>query len=151
MKKVFKVLTLFVTIATLALLSACTKDNAKKILGTWNFVHVDIVMTADDPEVQEFVDEFLGAMVDEMNNELSGFVFDFKADNTVVITYTDVETHQTESETAQYSVDGDIITFDGDEMTIKTLTNNSLVLVVSDTFDEDGITGTVVETLEFKR
>lgn len=151
MKKVLRVFALFITIATMASLTSCTKDNSVKIIGKWTFENVSGIITVSDPTYQAWLDAMMEEEIEEMQEEMRGMTMEFKSDNTVVMTSIDHETNQSHTETSQYSVEGDQITIDGDAMTIKTLTGSSLILEVSDSFTEEGVTFTVVETVEFKR
>ena len=151
MKKVLRVFALFVAVFAMASLTSCKKDNADLIIGKWQFDKATITVTVDDPTYQEFLDAFFGDFNEEMNEEMKGATLEFKSDNTLIATSIDSETHETETDTYSYTVEGDKLSFDGEVMTITTLTKKSLVLEMSDTFDEDGISGKVVEILEFKR
>ena len=147
MKRVFRVLSLFVMVGALASLTACKKDNASSIIGKWSFEKADIELSTDDAEIQAWFDEYMDEFMEELNDEFKGIVFEFKEDNTCIVSYPADEDDEAFSYTTEYSVEGDILTLDGDDVTIKTLNNKKLVLEMVDEDDDYSL----VETLEFKR
>lgn len=147
MKKAFRIITLFVAVASMAFITSCKKDNENLIIGKWQFDNVNLSITVDDPEIQAMVDQFINGEILLLNAELKNTQLEFKGDGT----YTLIDEDGTNPGT--YSIDGDKITLDGDLATIKTLTKNALVIEMSETLTEedDGMDGTMVMTMEYTR
>ena len=73
-------------------------------------------------------------------------IFDFKTDNELFMVFPG------NTEACSYSLDGDQLSFEGDDYTIKTLTNDSLVFSwSSDTIYVNYVSGIVIQTYYFKR
>jgi len=148
MKKAFKILTLFVAIASMACVTSCTKDKEDLIVGKWKFYKADVSITLDDPEMQAIMDQYLAVEVEELNAEMQNDQLEFRGDHTCVNIDEDGE-----SEPGTWSINGDQLTVDGELITIKSLTKKSLVLEMVEAYEdeEDEMTGTWVFTIEYKR
>ena len=145
MKKILKVLVLFVAVASMATMTSCKKDNAAQIVGKWQFEQAAVSVSVDDPELQQMINEYISWMESELNSENRDLTIEFKSDKTCV------SSSEGYSEIGTWSIDGDKITIDGESMTIKELTNKKLVLEETEAYDEEGIAGSVTVSLEFKR
>jgi hypothetical protein len=148
MKKVFRILTLFVAIASMAAITSCSKDKASLIVGKWQYEKATIDLSIDDPEMQEYFDQIVAEEENAMNEAMKDEVIEFKADNTYMTYYKDEP-----EEPGQYSIDGDKLIMDDETFTIKSLTKSKLVLEIVETFteEEDDFNGTISSTLELKR
>ena len=145
MKKILKVLVLFVAVASMATMTSCKKDNAAQIVGKWQFEKATVSVSVDDPELQQMINEYISWMEMEVNEENHDLTIEFKSDKTCIASSEGI------SEAGTWSIDGDRITIDGDSMTIKELTNKKLVLEETESFDEEGAEGSMKVSLEFKR
>lgn len=148
MKKVFRILTLFVAIASMTAITSCSKDKASLIVGKWQYEKGTISLSIDDPEMQEYFNQFLAEEENELNEAMKDAIIEFKADNTYISYFKDEPT----GEPGQYSIDGDKLTMDGEVINIKSLTRSKLIWEVVETFteEEDDFNGSVVSTVEFK-
>lgn len=148
MKKAFKILTLFVAIASMACVTSCTKDKEDLIVGKWVFDNATVSVTLDDPEMQAIFDQYLAVEMEELNADMQGDQLEFRGDHTCISIDEDGE-----SEPDTWSINGDQLTVAGEVMTIKSLTKKSLVLEMVEDIDdeEDEMSGTWVFTLEYKR
>ena len=153
MKRLIKLLVLFVAVGSMAAMTSCTKDKESSIVGKWQYVNATVDINIDDPELQQMLDWFIQAIQQNLDEENNGLILEFKSDNTVVSTYT--YDGETTTETDQYSVNGDKLTVGTgeltEEMTIETLTSSKLVITSNESYDEDGISFTAKVTMEFKR
>lgn len=148
MKKAFKILTLFVAIASMACVTSCTKDKEDLIVGKWVFDNATVSVTLDDPEMQAIFDQYLAVEMEELNADMQGDQLEFRGDHTCISI-----DEGGESEPDTWSINGDQLTVAGEVMTIKSLTKKSLVLEMVEDIDdeEDEMSGTWVFTLEYKR
>jgi len=119
-----------------------TPDNAELILGKWQFENGTYQVISDDTWFQEYAQETYG----HFNEDLAGVIFDFKTDNELFMVFPG------NTEACSYSLDGDQLSFEGEDYTIKTLTNDSLVFSwSSDTIYVNYVSGIVIQTYYFKR
>lgn len=116
-------MSLFVVMSTMAVLTSCSKE--EQIIGKWKFVDLTIELpNSSDSDSQTYIDFFHDLFYDEFE----GIMWEFKADNIVVASDSDGELS-----TANYSVDGSILTMDDEEghlvsYEIKTLTGSKMIL-----------------------
>ena len=152
MKKTFKVLAMFVMVASMAVLSSCSKE--ENIVGKWQFQAVTMTIENGDPEIQQMFD----AEVALMNNFLKDMVWEFKSDNTLEASGLD-EDMDMFAGNATYSIDGSTLTiFDAeypDEPEVyEIVTLNGSKLLLRTSFEEEDEEGDIIKgtgTLEFKR
>ena len=152
MKKAFKVLAMFVMVASMAVLSSCSKE--ENIVGKWQFQAVTMTIENGDPEIQQMFD----AEVALMNNFLKDMVWEFKSDNTLEASGLD-EDMDMFAGNATYSIDGSTLTiFDAeypDEPEVyEIVTLNGSKLLLRTSFEEEDEEGDIIKgtgTLEFKR
>ena len=152
MKKAFKVLAMFVMVASMAVLSSCSKED--NIVGKWQFESMTMSGENIDPETQQLFD----AEVALMNVFLKDMVWEFKSDNTLVASGLD-EDMDMFAGNATYSIEGSTLTiFDAeypDEPEVYDIvTLNGSKLVLSTSIEEEDEEGEIVKltgTLEFKR
>ena len=155
MKKVFRLLTLFVVFGSMAALTSCGKDNQSQIIGKWQYEKASISASLSDPQIQEMVNAFIALQEEELNEELKSGMIEFKSDNTFVSYYNG------EAEvTGTYSFENNKLIMvdpneEGDlaneEFTVKTLTGSQMILESVELYDNEGVTGTITTTIEFKR
>lgn len=143
MKKAFKVLAMFLVVASMAALSSCSKKDS--IVGKWQFASASIETT--NPEFQQLVSQSQTLM----NAMFADMVWEFKEDGTLVVTGTMVDLE--EDERVTYSVNGNVLTihggdFEEESINIDELTSKKLVLSFE---EEDEDFGVMKEVLEFKR
>ena len=146
MKKAFGIITMFVAIASMAFITSCTKDKEDLIVGKWKFEKANMTVTADDPEIQALIDQYLVFEIQELNEEMKSTQVEFKADGTYVAT-----DEEGSNDSGTWEIKGDFITFDGETWTINTLTKSTLILESSEIYDDEDIAGTWTMTLEFKK
>lgn len=152
MKKAFKVLAMFVMVASMAVLSSCSKED--NIVGKWQFQTMTLSTDNSDPEIQQMFD----AEVAFINIFLKDMVWEFKSDNTLVASGLD-EDLEMFSESATYSIDGSKLTiidaeFPDEPEVYDIVTLNGSKLVLSQNYEEEIDEGVIVQvkgTLEFKR
>lgn len=152
MKKAFKVLAMFVMVASMAVLSSCSKE--ENIVGKWQFQAVTMTIENGDPEIQQMFD----AEVALMNIFLKDMVWEFKSDNTLEASGLD-EDMDMFAGNATYSIDGSTLTiFDAeypDEPEVyEIVTLNGSKLLLRTSFEEEDEEGDIIKgtgTLEFKR
>ncbi len=152
MKKAFKVLAMFVMVASMAVLSSCSKE--ENIVGKWQFQAVTMTIENGDPEIQQMFD----AEVALMNNFLKDMVWEFKSDNTLEASGLD-EDMDMFAGNATYSIDGSTLTIfdaeDPDEPEVyEIVTLNGSKLLLRTSFEEEDEEGDIIKgtgTLEFKR
>lgn len=149
MKKPFRILTLFVAVASMAFVTSCKKDNADLILGKWTFDSVTV--TATNADAQAEIDAYL-PLVEAIYKNL---VLEFKSDNTLIVTGGDLFDADDDDAVVTYSIDGNKLTItttydDGyvetSTVDIKTLTSSKLSLEMTEDEEDYSIT----ETLNFK-
>lgn len=146
MKKAFKVLAMFLMVASMAALSSCSKKDS--IVGKWQYAGASIETTSEAPEVQEYIDQIV-ALYDIA---FADMVWEFKEDGTLLITGGIIEWDE-EDEKVTYTVDGDKLIinggdYEGEDIIIETLTSKKLVLSMTED-DEDF--GAITELIEFSR
>lgn len=152
MKKAFKVLAMFVMVASMAVLSSCSKED--NIVGKWQFESMTMSGENIDPETQQLFD----AEVALMNVFLKDMVWEFKSDNTLVASGLD-EDFDMFTGTATYSIDGKKLSivdaeFPDEPEVYDIVTLNGSKLVLSTSIEEEDEEGEIVKltgTLEFKR
>ena len=152
MKKAFKVLAMFVMVASMAVLSSCSKED--NIVGKWQFESITMSVENVDPEIQQMFD----AEVALMNIFLKDMVWEFKSDNTLVASGLD-EDMDMFAGTATYSIDGKKLSivdaeFPDEPEVYDIVTLNGSKLVLSTSFEEEDEDGDIIKgtgTLEFKR
>lgn len=154
MKKALKVLSLFVMVASMALISSCSKE--KSIVGKWKFSSATVEISNVDPEIQEYLSDYLTAIQNGVNADFKDMVWEFKSDNTMTASG---EMIGTDSEKITYSLNNNKLTLtnpeaDEDEKEIVfdviTLDDKNLVVSYSEEItDEKGMI--VKETLSFTR
>ena len=153
MKKVFKLLSLFVMVASMAFVTSCTKENS--IVGKWQFSNATIGLSNVAPEILEQVDlDMLNTMANSMYKDM---VWEFKSDNTVSASAFFNGQHLAE-DGITYEVKNNKLIFtdpteeEGEqvfELDIVTLDAKNLVVSYSEENDETGLISTV--TLAFNR
>lgn len=154
MKTVFRVLALFVMVASMSLMTSCSKE--KTIVGKWKCDNAMVTIPGmeDIPEVQEILEYFQ----EEMAEEYKGMVWEFRSDNTLVLSGEGVDESDFEDVELRYTVNDNKLTITAhsededveDDVTvfnIQTLTNEKLELDMSET--EEGVT--VNLSLSFNR
>lgn len=146
MKKAFKVLAMFLVVASMAALSSCSKKDS--IVGKWQYASASIEIASDIPEVQEYISQYQTLM----NVLFADMVWEFKEDGSLVVTGSMVEEEELD-ERVTYSVNGNVLTIHGGEfeeesINIDELTSKKLVLSFE---EEDEDFGVMKEVLEFKR
>ncbi|MBR6878454.1 MAG: lipocalin family protein [Bacteroidales bacterium] len=152
MKKVFKVLAMFVMVASMAMLSSCSKE--ENIVGKWQFQAITMTVENGDPEIQQMFD----AEIALMNNFLKDMVWEFKSDNTLESSGLD-EDMDMFAGNATYSIEGSTLTiFDAEypdePETYEIVTLNGSKLLLRTSFEEEDEDGDIIKgtgTLEFKR
>lgn len=151
MKKVLRVLSLFVMVGALASLTSCKKDNADTIIGKWAFDKITMSVETDDPEIEALMNEYIDYYIAETNDEMQGMTYEFKEDGTCTIYYPAFDDEEEYEYTTTYSVDGDKLTMEDETITIKTLNKNQLIFEEVEEDEEDGISYKLTMTVEFKR
>ena len=152
MKKVFKVLAMFVMVASMAMLSSCSKE--ENIVGKWQFQAITMTVENGDPEIQQMFD----AEIALMNNFLKDMVWEFKSDNTLESSGLDEDMDKIAGN-ATYSIEGSTLTiFDAEypdePETYEIVTLNGSKLLLRTSFEEEDEDGDIIKgtgTLEFKR
>ena len=156
MKKVFRLLTLFVVVGSMVALTSCGKDKQAQIVGKWQFVKASVSVSLSDPELQEYINQFISYQEAELNNDLETAMFEFKSDNTFVAYY-DGEAESTGNWSLENNKlilssieEGESIS---EEFNIPTLNSSTLIMEAVESYDDEDevITGTISTTLEFKR
>ena len=143
---------MFVMVASMAVLSSCSKE--ENIVGKWQFQAVTMTIENGDPEIQQMFD----AEVALMNIFLKDMVWEFKSDNTLEASGLD-EDMDMFAGNATYSIDGSTLTiFDAeypDEPEVyEIVTLNGSKLLLRTSFEEEDEEGDIIKgtgTLEFKR
>lgn len=115
MKKTVKVFAIIMCMATIGMLSSCTKDYAELIVGKWE---------------QAFYTEHGSHVVEIPEGESE--IWEFKASGEVVAIY-----HGEVRVTTTYTVDGDKLIMDGETAIIKKLDKETLVLSIDEVASEE--------------
>ena len=87
MKKVFRLLTLFVVVGSMAALTSCGKDKQSQIVGKWQFENASISVSLSDPQIEELVNNYITYQEELLNDELKSGTIEFKSDNTFTSYY----------------------------------------------------------------
>ena len=115
MKKTVKVFAIIMCMATIGMLSSCTKDYAELIVGKWE---------------PAFYTEHGSHVVEIPEGESE--ILEFKASGEVVAIY-----HGEVRVTTTYTVDGDKLIMDGETSIIKKLDKETLVLSIDEVASEE--------------
>ena len=158
MKKALNTLILFIAIASMTCFASCSKSKESMILGEWHYNGLTYNVTGTELDAQNQV--FITAMEAYLETMIKDMVWDFKSDNTLVVSGINVENEMFENETTSYSIDGDnlILGNNGEDdqvemppLTIVMLTGKKLLLEREESQEMDGDMVTIVVDLEFKR
>lgn len=140
MKKSFKTLVAVVCAALTFGLTSCSKDAEDLIIGSWEFVSMDMSMSYGDQNHNETITP----------DEGESTTYTFKKDGTMQMT--DVSADGTETENGTYTVDDDQITITSskgevESYTITKIDKKEMVWYVSES--RDGYSASV--TINFKK
>lgn len=153
MKRVFKLLSMFVMVASMAFVTSCSKENS--IVGKWKFSNATVELSNVAPEVLELIDlDMYNTMA---NNMYKDMVWEFKSDHTVSATIF-FDGQQEAEDGITYEVKNNKLIFtdpteeEGEqvlEMDLVTLDAKNLVVSFSEEDDETGMITTM--TMTFNR
>ena len=153
MKRVFKLLSMFVMVASMAFVTSCSKENS--IVFKWKFSNATVELSNVAPEVLELIDlDMYNTMA---NNMYKDMVWEFKSDHTVSATIF-FDGQQEAEDGITYEVKNNKLIFtdpteeEGEqvlEMDLVTLDAKNLVVSFSEEDDETGMITTM--TMTFNR
>ncbi len=140
MKKLAGLVMAFLAVGMM--MTSCSKDNEELILGTWNM------------DVNKSYDSWTQDGVTEQENYLEWWgiekaTFTFKEGG--VVTISAVMDNESGNWDDEYTINGDVLIWDGDEFNILKLNKKKLILEQTEEGTDDGIPYSNTDHMEFDR
>lgn len=141
MKKTF-LATLMAFVSAAFLFTSCTKENSDLIIGTWD---VDLAAT-----YETYTEGGVSQTMYVAEEGCTAASLTFKENGIVTFSST-YEGEGTETFDGPYTIDGDKLMLDGEDCRILKLNNKKLILEMSETDEEDGVSFSYAMHMELDR